>query len=87
MKWFRRYNRHVEDLNAKRIKQILSKLNKGKTGPWQPVEGFNTMLALKPGFITWDVNNNLGLTVKAFINNITGEIKTYFLDRVKLDEE
>jgi hypothetical protein len=65
--------------NPEKIKAILTILNGvGKSGPWQPVDGHHTILALKEDHINGiTVNLNQGVTVKLFINTDTGEVKTF----------
>lgn len=82
-KWLRqRYTKNMD--NTAKIKAILTRLNgAGKTGPWQPVDGFHTILALKEDLNGTSVNLNKGVTVKVFINTKTGEVRTFLEDAAK----
>lgn len=68
-----------------RIKEVLKALNDGNIqGDWIPALGLHTMLAITfNAYGGQDVDPNHGVTVKAFYNQKTGEIKTYVADLLR----
>ena len=80
MKWFKklRYTNVME--SVQKVQRKLNDLNKGITSrPWVAVPGFNVMttITFNAGGISPTFDANTGYPVKVFVNNLTGEVKTY----------
>ena len=77
-KVFKRYNKKME--NVQKVQRIVNELNKGlPSRPWVAVPGFNVMTAISfhNGGASPTFDANTGYPVKVFVNNLTGEVKTY----------
>lgn len=90
MRWLRSvlgYNKRMED--KQKIDSILKTLNKGAIkGDWEPARGFHTYIATEvtPQYNGPSFNFDLGrgMVIKNFVNTKTGEVKSYFFDKVIL---
>lgn len=83
MGWLRRlrYTKRMED--KKKIDSILADLKNTTGHIWEPAEGFNTMISVNRNSTGgFDTNNSKGVTVKVFVNTVTGEIKLFYFENV-----
>lgn len=69
--------------DPKKIQKILDELNRDLPKPvWEDAIGYHslTTITFSNGGINFDLSS--GIIVKAFVNNDTGELRTYYYKKV-----
>ncbi|HEX4775090.1 MAG TPA: hypothetical protein VH234_06255 [Candidatus Saccharimonadales bacterium] len=70
--------------DPKKIDAIIAKLKK-ETGSssWKAAEGFHALMAVDAAAYGVNFNAGKGLIVKTFVNDDTGEVRTFYWNSVK----
>lgn len=82
---WRRYTKRME-LDPTKVQKLLNQLNKGKNGPWVPLDGYRALTVLEfQSDKSATFNPSEGIPLKVFINVKTGEIKIYHVNFLRPD--
>lgn len=67
------------EVDPDKIQKKLEELNasSNETNPWAPVNGYNVMPEIRLEKDALNVSGNSGMVIKVFVNQETGEIKSF----------